>query len=425
MIWTGMMTHKAHDGDHPGISAGKGLKTRSLLLTTAREVFQDKGFYGTSVSEISRRCGLSQGTFYQYFKNKEQIFLEIADQIVAEFREAVIQPSRLGSGFPERVRTLMGLLLDHALQYQYFHRILGEFELIDPVTIGYFDSLARFCRDFFRRETIRGEMRLLDPNLLAYMCIGMALFQAFDWGPEQECFDQERLLELLTDLLLSGISGPKPWTQSISERDLKNVLQAGTHPDLRDQTFPRGQVTKRALFQAAEDVFGEVGFNRASVSEITRRAGVAQGTFYIHFQSKKDLMIGFVRYINRELRRHLKIATKHLTDRRDIEQGGMLAFFQFLKEHRRIYRVVSESETMGPNMGMWYYSKLAEGYVQGVRQGMAAGEIRDMPPVFLTRSLMGIQHMIGLKWLVWNYSPHAEVPLSLAVDAQRLVFFGL
>ena len=420
-----MMIHKAHDGDQPEIFGGKGVKTRSLLLTTARAIFQDKGFYGTSVSEISRRCDLSQGTFYQYFKNKEQIFLEIADQIVAEFREAVTRQSREGAGFPERIRGLLGLLLDHAQQYQYFHRILGEFELIDPVTIGYFDSLARFCREFFRRETIRGDMRLLDPNLLAYMCIGMALFQAFDWGSDQERFDHERLLDLLTDLVLGGISGPTTWRQSIAERDLKKMLQAAAHPDLRDQTFPKGQLTKRALFQAAENVFGEVGFNRASISEITRRAGVAQGTFYIHFKSKKDLMIGFVRYINKELRRHLKIATQHLTDRRDIEQGGMLAFFQFLKEHRRIYRVVSESETMGPNMGMWYYTRLAEGYVQGVRQGMAAGEIRDMPPVFLARSLMGIQHMIGLKWLVWNYSPHAEIPLSLIVDAQRFIFFGL
>lgn len=422
MIMVSMDSRLPEPGGSP---AGKGFKTRRLLLKTAREVFQDKGFYGTSVSEISRRCHLSQGTFYQYFKNKEQVFLEIADNIVSEFRGKVGKQSEKRMDFPDRVRQLLGLLLDHALKYQYFHRILGEFELIDPVTIGYFDSLARFCRDFFRRETMKGEMRLLDPNLLAYIFIGMALFQAFDWGEDQEEYDRNTVLDLMTTLVLEGISGPKTWKKKITEHDLNRIGRCRVSFGPLEQDFPQGRVTKRVLFQAAEEVFGEVGFNRASVSEITRRAGVAQGTFYIHFKSKNDLMAGFVRYINKELRRHLKICTAQLTDRRDIEQGGMLFFVHFLKKHRRIYRVVSESETMGPNMGMWYYKKLAEGYVQGVQQGIEAGEIRLFPPAFLVRSLMGIHHMIGLKWLVWNYSPQAEVPLQLLVDAQRFIFFGL
>lgn len=420
-----MSTAQTRPADANPSSPGKGLKTRHQLLKTAQEVFQDKGFYGASISEISRRCQLSQGTFYQYFKNKEQIFLELADLIVAEFREKMIRPFRENLDFTARIRRLMGRLLDHAVQYRYFHRILGEFELIDPVTIGYFDSLARFSREFFRRETMQGEMRLLDPNLLAYVCIGISLFQAFDWGADEEHFSRTRLLDLLTELMLGGISGAKPWKNKITERELRKVLQAGVRTDFRDQEFPQGQVTKRVLFQAAENVFGEVGFNRALISEITRRAGVAQGTFYIHFKSKQDLMVGFVRYINRELRRHLKIATSQLKDRRDQEQTGMLSFFQFLNEHRRIYRVVSESETMGPNMGMWYYAKLAQGYVKGLEQGVREREIRDLPPVFLARSLMGMQHMIGLKWLVWNYSPQAEIPLSVMVDAQRFLFFGL
>ncbi|MGB5533800.1 MAG: helix-turn-helix domain-containing protein, partial [Acidimicrobiia bacterium] len=39
----------------------------------------------------------------------------------------------------------------------------------------------------------------------------------------------------------------------------------------------KGRVTRQALLDAAEEVFGEYSYDRASIAEITRRAGVAQG----------------------------------------------------------------------------------------------------------------------------------------------------
>ena len=49
----------------------------------------------------------------------------------------------------------------------------------------------------------------------------------------------------------------------------------------------RGQRTRNKLLDAAEQVFGEQGYEKASIVEITRTAGVAQGTFYVYFESKK------------------------------------------------------------------------------------------------------------------------------------------
>jgi hypothetical protein len=38
---------------------------------------------------------------------------------------------------------------------------------------------------------------------------------------------------------------------------------------------------------------------------------------------------------------------------------------------------------------------------------------------------MGIVHMIGLKWLVWNSSPQAEVPAQQVEDVLKMILFGL
>ena len=48
--------------------------------------------------------------------------------------------------------------------------------------------------------------------------------------------------------------------------------------------------TQNAIVKAASDLFKEKSIAKVSISEITRRAGVAKGTFYIHFASKDDLI---------------------------------------------------------------------------------------------------------------------------------------
>jgi AcrR family transcriptional regulator len=314
------------------------------------------------------------------------------------------------------------LLYDHISCHFYFHRILGEFELIDSITIGYYDAIARFYRDYFRREAGLGAFRPLDPNLITYGLIGVVYFNTLDWGPKSENYQPERLISLTVDLMLKGISGPQPWVQPSA----RPTVSAPNRPDLPNGGDPaQGVMTKQALFQAAETVFGQVGFNRANISEITRLAGVAQGTFYIHFKSKRDLLEGFVRYLSRELRRTLKQATEGLPDRRDMEREGILTFFRFLRRHSRIYRVVGESETVGLETGMWYYRKLAEGYISGIQDGVKRGEIRALPAPFLARSLMGIYHVVGLKWLVWNSDSQAEFPRSLQDELIQWVLEGM
>src|SRR5215469_4346849 len=48
--------------------------------------------------------------------------------------------------------------------------------------------------------------------------------------------------------------------------------------------------TRRRLFQAAIKVVGKYGYAGASVARITAEAGVAQGTFYLHFESRQVLL---------------------------------------------------------------------------------------------------------------------------------------
>ena len=52
---------------------------------------------------------------------------------------------------------------------------------------------------------------------------------------------------------------------------------------------------RRQILSAARSVFDEKGYESATVSDIVRMAGVAQGTFYLYFDSKKDIVVELAR----------------------------------------------------------------------------------------------------------------------------------
>lgn len=99
---------------------------------------------------------MSQGTFYQYFSNKEEIFRELVDRVLADFWQKVNQNQGDSQDFYSRLNAGVGVLLEHCSQHQALHRILNEFELIDILTIGYYESMARYFRDFFRQAANQG-----------------------------------------------------------------------------------------------------------------------------------------------------------------------------------------------------------------------------------------------------------------------------
>jgi AcrR family transcriptional regulator len=405
-----------------GPLTSKGLATRAAILDRAHQAFKETGYFGTSISEITRRCKISVGNFYQYFKNKEQVFLELNDLILSRFMSRAEHLSSDRTSFEERLEKAVQLLYEHGRENFAFHRILGESELTDRVTIAYYETIARPYRDFFRREAQAGNIRPFDPNMVAYGLIGICSFHSMEWG-EKKTLPRD-MVRLIADLIFHGISGPAPWKKP-PERSLLSIPSPLPLESEGSEPLTKGEKTRQAIFRAAERVFGRLGINRANISEITREAGVAQGTFYVHFGSKRDLIDGFVKYINRKMRRDLQRTVARAKDRRDAERVGLLAFYEFLREHREIYRVVPECEIIDPKVSLWYYKRVAQGYIQGIQQGIDRKEIRNLPAVFLGRSIMGLTHFIGLKWIVWNASPDPKIPSPVLTDIIEFVLFGL
>lgn len=189
-------------------------------------------------------------------------------------------------------------------------------------------------------------------------------------------------------------------------------------PTLPRPVTKRGEATRGKLLDAAEQEFGENGYHAASVSSITRRAGVGQGTFYLYFPSKEEVMRELVRHMGRSLRRTLAIATADAGGRLEVERRGFDAFVRFSLEHSNLYRVVMESQFVDEEIYRDYYRRLADGYAAGLAAAQAHGEIRPGDAETTAWALMGVAHFLGLRAIWAGREPDAAV-MDAAFDFVR------
>jgi AcrR family transcriptional regulator len=180
----------------------------------------------------------------------------------------------------------------------------------------------------------------------------------------------------------------------------------------------RGERTRSRLVAAGEEVFGRRGYHEASIAEITQGAGVAQGTFYLYFDSKRDLMRAVVKERGHELRATLAQATAGVVGRIAKEQAGFAAFFAWMARHRALYLIVRQAEYVDREVYRGWYHQLADGYAEALRAAIDDGEVAPVDDVeTLAYALMGIGDFVGLRWLV--IEPRRTVPpAALATIAQ-------
>jgi AcrR family transcriptional regulator len=170
----------------------------------------------------------------------------------------------------------------------------------------------------------------------------------------------------------------------------------------------RGARTRAKIVSAAEAAFTELGYHEASIVKITEAAGVAQGTFYLYFGSKKDVFEEVVLDLNRRVRHYVNEAAKEGTTRLEREVLGFRAYFRFAAENPALYRVMRQAEFVAPDALKLHYQRFSEGYETGLKEAMDAGEIVKADPVVIGWALMGIAELFGIRTL-WQGIPESEL----------------
>lgn len=178
----------------------------------------------------------------------------------------------------------------------------------------------------------------------------------------------------------------------------------------------RGERTRHKILDAAQSEIGRRGFALTAIGDIARAAGVAQGTFYVYFRSKEDVLRDLVLRMGRRLRRHLTQATLGLTDRLEIERRGIHAFMGFVRANPDLYRVVAESQFVDEAAYRRYYDDFAANYRAVLQAAADAGEIAPGDADIRAWALMGVCDMVGRRYALWDGEADVEVAAEAAWD---------
>ncbi len=198
--------------------------------------------------------------------------------------------------------------------------------------------------------------------------------------------------------------------------ELERRLDPGAAGEGAARRTKRGEATRRKLLEAAEQVFAEHGYADASIVKITERAGVGLGTFYLYFDSKQTIFEALVLDLNRRVRHSMAEAMAGAANRLEAERAGFAGFFRFTAEHPALYRVIREAELVSPAAMHLHYTRIVEGYVEGLTKAQVAGEVTDVDPVVAAWALMGIGELIGMRYILWERDEHGRPPAALPDD---------
>ncbi len=179
----------------------------------------------------------------------------------------------------------------------------------------------------------------------------------------------------------------------------------------------RGEATRQRLLDAAEAVFAEQGYHEASIVRITERAGIGLGTFYLYFDSKQTIFEALVIDLNRRVRHSMSEAMAGASSRLEAERAGFAGFFRFTAQHPALYRVVREAEFVSPEVMRLHYTRIVEGYEQGLRAAQSVGEVDPgLDPAVTAWALMGMGELIGMRFLLWERDAAGAPPAELDPD---------
>ncbi len=181
---------------------------RNAVLTTAAELFNERGFHATSLDDIAARLHVSKPTLYYYVKNKDEILLACVSKGL-DMTLAGIEASRAAGGNAlEQLRACMQVYAGIVMQPFGMCLIrVGDEEVPEPART----ELRRLKSEIdlaFRRLVAQGAQEGLlapcDPKLTAFVIAG-ALSWIGRWYQAGGSLSPEQIAQQCIDTLLAGV----------------------------------------------------------------------------------------------------------------------------------------------------------------------------------------------------------------------------
>jgi AcrR family transcriptional regulator len=158
------------------------------------------------------------------------------------------------------------------------------------------------------------------------------------------------------------------------------------------------QATRGRLLASGVQLFAKRGLNGVTTHDIAREAGVASGTFYLHFPDKSSLFHEIAVDTEERLRHHIEEATADARDLRGAVRAQAEALVSFAAENRDLMRILfsADAGAEGSELLDSFSSSIAEGR----RHAIEMGEMpKEVDAGVVSQALVGMFVRVLLWWI--------------------------
>lgn len=183
------------------------LKRRALLRVAAR-IFNEKGYYGTSLDEIADALGVTKPALYYYVKSKDALLYECLMLSYGCGQRARALAEEQGGTAYEKLcllyKTFMVLLMEERGAYTTMANIAALPQKQQEELMERRRQLDRYSRSLIRQAIEAGDIRPVDVRVASNFLLG-AVNWILRWYSEDE-YAPEEIATIFLDLMMNGIA---------------------------------------------------------------------------------------------------------------------------------------------------------------------------------------------------------------------------
>ena len=185
--------------------------TRKLITDTAIELFKEKGYENTTVTDICKTSGITKGTFYYHFPNKDEITREFYEQIYQDFQDVFFDIMIIPDA-KEQLWKVYEFSIDRtiALTPQVLYALLMSdiqrgFDFFTPYgSISNNTNRSKQLKlqiEIVKRGQSLGQIKEGDAEMMVRTYISALMGIAIAWGRSNGAFDEKAELKKAFDII--------------------------------------------------------------------------------------------------------------------------------------------------------------------------------------------------------------------------------
>ncbi|MBL8026668.1 MAG: TetR/AcrR family transcriptional regulator [Fibrobacteres bacterium] len=197
---------------------------RNLILDAARQVFSEKGYHDTKLEEIASRAGFSKASLYNYYEDKESLFLHLAirehEKILIKIKEQMLPTGTFSQNLEILLRLVLTTMGEHftfLLTVSNFQAMSGlctcesggnsqRIQLAQLLKATAMET-AKYMEGMITTAQERGEIRKdIDPEKLNSYVGSLMRGVVFNWRMTGKKDDVEKEVIDMVQFILKGFS---------------------------------------------------------------------------------------------------------------------------------------------------------------------------------------------------------------------------